>query len=166
MRARKLVIVPMLAVTLFGSACGFLAEQATEKVIEGTTGAEDVEITKDGGVKVKTSDGTFESSSSTKLPDDLPKAPLFEGTTVQSSSKVSDNESTTWLVSGTIKDVKGGFANLVKALKAAGWEIGAETETNSPDYSAFGVATKGTLSLTFGTSAADKSFYYWISQEK
>ena len=167
MRAHKLVIVPMLAVALFGSGCGFLAEKATEKAIEGATGADDVEITKDGGVKVKTSDGTFESSSSTKLPDDLPKAPLFEGTTVQSSSKVSDNESTTWLVSGTIKDAKGGFANLVKALKAAGWDIGAETESNSgADYSAFGVATKGNLSLTFGTGAADKSFYYWISQEK
>ncbi|MBM3683365.1 MAG: hypothetical protein FJW83_02315 [Actinobacteria bacterium] len=166
MRAHKLVIVPMFAVALFGTACGAIAEKATEKAIEGATGADDVEITKDGGVKVKTSDGTFESGAATKLPGDIPKAPLFAGTTIQSSTKVSDASSATWLVSGTIKDVKGGFANLTKALKADGWEIGAETETNSPDYSAFGVATKGNLTLTYGTGAADKSFYYWISQEK
>ena len=165
MEARKLIVVPMIAIALFGTACGAIADRVAERAIEGATGADDIEITEDG-VKVKTSDGTFESGSATKFPDDAPKAPRFSGASVQSSSKVSDAENTTWLVSGTVKDPKAAFADLVKAVKADGWEIAAETEATSPDYSGFAVAEKGDLSLTFGTSGADKTFYYWIAQTK
>jgi len=171
LRPRLLVVSVAATAVLFTASCGKVAEKAGEaageKILEESTGAKDVEISKDG-IAVKSEDGsTFESKTSTEMPEDLPQAPMFDGYTLQSSTKLNDNSNSTWMLAGTVKDPKAAFQGLVKSLKAAGWEVGTEMETSNPDYSAIGTATKGDLDLNFGTTGgSEKSFYYWLAQSK
>ncbi len=166
MRARSAVVAVAVIAALVGTSCGKVVEKATEKAIENSSGADNVDISKDG-VKIESKDGTFEAGATTEMPKDLPKAPMFENASLKSSTKMSDSASTTWLLAGTVKDAKAAYQNLVKALKADGWELSTEMETSNPDYSGIGMATKGNLELNFGTTGgSEKSFYYWMSQSK
>ena len=52
MRQRFIVAPVILSLALTGTACGKIAEKAAETAVEKSTGADNVDITKDG-VKVK-----------------------------------------------------------------------------------------------------------------
>ena len=78
-------IALLLGTALTG--CGFAAEQASEAIVEGSTGA-DVEIDDDGeSVSIETEDGSVEISGgdSATIPDGFPKdVPLYDGALVMS----------------------------------------------------------------------------------
>ena len=163
MRQRSLAASVIIALALTGTACGKVAEKAAEEAVERSTGG-DVDITKDG-VKVKTEDGTFETGTSAELPEDLPKAPLFVDSKLQSSTKLTNDGDTTWLLNGVVKDAKTAYRTMVKDLKAAGWQINSETESSSPDFAGNVSATKGDLELNLGTNGGSEStFYYWMTK--
>jgi hypothetical protein len=165
MRHRFLAASVTVALALTGTACGAAAEKVAETAVERSTGADDVEITEDG-VKVKTKDGTFETGSSAEMPDDLPKAPMFADAKLQSSTKLSSDGDTTWLLNGTVKDAKTAYRTIVKDLKADGWQINSETELSNPDFSGIVSATKGDLELNLGTNGgAEQTFYYWMTKK-
>ncbi len=164
MHVRRGVVVGSVVVALLATSCGKLVEKATEAAIEKGADAADVDISKDG-LKVETKDGKFESGPTTEIPKDLPKAPMFDDASLQASTRMSGTTKTTWLLSGTVKDPKAAYQNLLKALKADGWEVGTEMESATPQYSGIGMASKGGLELNFGTSGK-KEFHYWLSQAK
>jgi hypothetical protein len=165
MRQRYLAASLTIALALTGTACGQVAEKAAEEAVERSTGADKVDISEDG-VKVKTKDGTFETGTAAEIPEDLPKAPLFVDSTLQSSTKLTSNGDTTWLLNGVVKDAKTAYRTMVKDLKAAGWEINSETESSSPEFSGIVSATKGDLDLNLGTNGgSEQTFYYWMTKK-
>lgn len=79
------LVALLAAVALTG--CGFAAEQASEAIVEGGTGA-DVEIDDDGeSVSIETEEGSVEISGgdSATIPDGFPSdVPLYDGDLVMS----------------------------------------------------------------------------------
>lgn len=115
-----LVVVLVCALALVG--CQSIAEKATQKVIEDTTGVK----VEDGGdsVTLTGKDGTsITSSESGELPEGFPEdAPVYEGTII--TSLVSEDSYTIGIE--TKDEWTGPWEFYGTELEAAGWVTGTE----------------------------------------
>ena len=144
----------VLAAVLAASAltgCGFAAEQASEKIIEGSTGA-DVEIDDDGeSVSMETEDGSVNiaGGESAEVPSDFPSdMPLYDGTlNVSTAVDTADGKiySLGIQTDDDAMDVASWYAD---ELDAEGWTTLSEITNDS------GGATMVVYALEKGTTEA------------
>jgi hypothetical protein len=159
-------------------ACGGedeIAEQIIEQASDGSVDIEsnDGEITiegedgtmtidpETGEMVIEGADGGMSITSGGELPEDLPEAPRFTGTTVSSAGRIEDNGTITWSINGEIEDPQNAYDALVAELEADGWEIVDNTTISSPEFSAFVTATKGADELFASVSEGEQNYYGW-----
>lgn len=171
---RKSIFIGALALPLFGASCFNLqesvtekiAEQATEKIIQGATGTKDVEINGEE-VSIVGNGGATINIGSNKLPEDFPsEVPLFPGAQVQSSFKSGDGSEGVWTVTFTSTDSVGTVNNFFKTgLTTNGWDT---TYSYALDESYGYTAKRQNLSVTVTVSAGDNngtSLFVSVSKE-
>lgn len=171
---RKSIFIGALALPLLGASCfnlqasvtDKLAEQATEKILEGATGTKDVEINGDE-VSIVGDDGQTINIGSSQLPEDFPKAvPLYSGATVEASFSTGSGEEGVWTVTFSSTDPVTTVNNFFKdALAEDGWET---TYSYSLDESYGYTAERADLSVTVTVSAGDEngtSIFMSVSKE-
>ena len=127
------VFALLLAATAL-TGCNMAAEEATEALVEGSTGA-DVEIDDEGGsVSVETEDGSMEvtGGDSAEVPDGFPSdMPLYDGTVVMGQAIEVDGE-TSYNVAIEVEDDVADIADWYSSeLDAEGWTITFEMSNDS-----------------------------------
>lgn len=143
MRTRTALSAAAVALTLVASGCGggSAETQAKNAIEEATGGSADVDIndgtmqiTTDTGnvtvsgdgeaVKVESDEGTYQMGTGTELPDGFPgEVPVPRGELTSAMS--SDG---TFAVLFKVDDAKKAFADYLKALESAGFELSGKTE--------------------------------------
>ena len=89
--AAALVLTSALALT----GCKRISEKVEEKAIQNQTGGQ-VDL-QNGSLTIKSDAGTVVVGTSSKLPDDFPKAvPVYPGAKVEMAAKSSQNGKTVW----------------------------------------------------------------------
>jgi hypothetical protein len=111
---------------MFTAACKgkSLSEKIAEKAIERATGGKAQVDANSGSLKIKTKEGEVEYGAASKWPSDIPEdVPKFEAGKFQSSTRMSVDNGTSWIMG--IGDVEGDAVTAyVQALKDAGWNEG------------------------------------------
>jgi hypothetical protein len=136
-RDRKLAGVLLVAAMAIGvGACSDDedAKEPTEKAVEEAEATQEVEVDPDGNVRVTDSEGNVnEFKTSTELPDEWPEAlALPESITIVSSNTTKEDDVTALFVTATTETpVADAIAELKAQLEAAGFEILAETVTET-----------------------------------
>lgn len=159
---KKSILVLMLAIPLLGASCfnvkenltDAIAEQATESILEGVTGTQDVELN-GNQVSVTGNNGEKIEIGADKLPDDFPTSvPVYINSTVQSSfTNGNEGEDSTWTVTFLSTDSVNTINSFFEsALAANGW---ATTYSYSLDTSYGYTAKRGDLALTLTVSSGD-----------
>lgn len=168
---RTVVAGAMGLALLVGTGCGAIAEKATEKAIEQSSGCTDVDIDADGGVSADCEEGQFDIGvgGGAALPSDWPAelAPPSDATIATAFSDGREMHVSAGL-DGDLDAVAGG----IKAqLEAAGYTIENEATSDvggqrsatlsaeGPDFRATVVvsdvanATEGNLTIVYSLSA-------------
>lgn len=137
MRSRILLLSVLTGSTLWALGCGLgdlvgdkikekAAEEISEEIIEAGTGAQDIEIGKDGAqVSIKTDEGTvnINSAGGGSLPADFP-LPAYSGAAVTGSAKFDVNGKSSFQVGMTSKDApKAIGAFYENELKSRGYQV-------------------------------------------
>lgn len=137
MTTKKMLTTATLFAVISGltfslAACNPIAavtEQAVEKAVEDTTGA-DVDIDAGGGVS---------------MPDDFPSDVPVLDAKLFSSTSIPNGDSKTWTILFQVSDPAKAYADASKKLTDAGYTVGATTESAE---GSFGTFDNGTWSVT------------------
>ncbi len=152
-------------VAVLGTGCGKVADKvankAAEKAAEKATGGSVNLNSSDGGVSVKTKDGSATFGSGAKLPDGWPAdVKLPTGTVLVSSQSIKADGGTSFAVTGTLSkgSAESIYNSFQSTLKDAGYSIDNNyAATNSGVYSGGFSATKGTTGVTVSVTDASSS---------
>jgi len=138
MRLRNILLLALaLIVVIALTGCSSIAENATEKAIEGATG---VEVDQNGeGVKIKTKDGEAEiSGGENKVPDGFPEGFVYKGGTIGLTTKSSAEGKTHYTIIFETKDKAEKVTEFYKeAIQDSGYEIDATTEMSGINMMSF-----------------------------
>lgn len=167
MKTQKLAIGIATALLVVGTTgCGKVAdkvgkkvtEKGLEKTIEHQSGGKVDIDSDDGGLRMKTKDGSeYQLGSGSKLPDDWPKLlALPEGFKVAMSTTMQIDESPRSTVTATGKgDPKKIYTTFKKRIESAGYEIDSESSMGAGGDSSMErfAATKADSRLSVMVSA-------------
>lgn len=152
----KLFIGAIVVLVLIIGGCGMIMKKAGEKVVEGmmeraTNGEADVDIQKDGTMKVTTDEGTYETGGD--VPDEWPEdVPVYAGATVQYSGSAADQGMAVMLMS---KDSADAVVKFYKDIMASGgWKV---ESTMQGGGSTIMIGTKGSRTLSIAISGAGEA---------
>jgi hypothetical protein len=163
MRSRTITVAALvvcaIALTFFASGCGFLAQKAAEKTIEGATGNK-VDINGDK-VSVQAEDGTkVEVGGEQKLPEGFPtEVPIYAGAKIVGSTTAAGGESqTSYTVSYLAPDEMAVVARwYTSKLKSGGWKSVMTAQTGD---GAIMASERGdlTVNVSVNPSSTEKGF--------
>ncbi len=130
-----LVIIGVLVLISIGGCIAFraCANTVTKGIEEGIEEASGVDInTEDGEVSIKTKDGDYEAKTG-ELPKDFPTTlPIYDETTIISSSSYSGSQGTSFTVAMTTSDDYDVIVNFFKnELRNGEWTSANTTESSS-----------------------------------
>ncbi len=139
MRGRLIAGAAALAlVTVLGTGCGKVAnkvaDKATEKAIDHATGGSVDVNSSDGGVSIRTKDGSATYGNGTKLPDGWPKdLPVPDGMELHSATSSKSSGTTYLMITGTAESAEpaGMYDALKQELVDAGYTIDNDNQSTA-----------------------------------
>jgi hypothetical protein len=162
----SLIIISVFILSAFAGGCGKVAEKATEKAIEQSSGGQAKVDIKDDQVTVKTNEGTTTVGGTTqwpsKMPADVPKFTYGKIVGV-SETTTTDKGLTEYIVVEGV--ALGDGAKYASQLESAGWKI-ESTTTATDAYMVSAVKGEQSLLLSLGKDDSGFGGAIFYSQKK
>jgi hypothetical protein len=123
------LVIGAASLLLLGGCGKSVSEKIAEKAVENQTGVE-IDQGKDGSMKMKTKDGSFETGTG-KVPAGFPKDVMLPKGKITTSMNAKADGKQSWMVTVETDDVSKTSAELKSAWTKNGYKIESELDQNT-----------------------------------